>query len=131
MEGAVGNEADLEKLRAVRARARVLIALGDCAVTANVPAMRNPLGADLALRLAYLQNADLNGQIPSGVPSLLPQARPIHEYVQVDRYLPGCPPSAQAIWDAIVAALDMNAEEKTVANGFCGGEEKAATNEHE
>ena len=41
VEGAVSTEADLAKLRKVRARTRALVSLGDCAVTGNIPALRN------------------------------------------------------------------------------------------
>ena len=42
VEGAVSNEEDLHKIQMVRARTKILVSLGDCAVTANVPGMRNP-----------------------------------------------------------------------------------------
>jgi NAD-reducing hydrogenase small subunit len=44
IEGAVCNEDNLELLHKIRQRTRVLVSFGDCAVTANVPAMRNQLG---------------------------------------------------------------------------------------
>jgi NAD-reducing hydrogenase small subunit len=44
VEGAVSSEEDLHKIRHVRARTKLLVALGDCAVTSNVPGMRNPFG---------------------------------------------------------------------------------------
>ena len=98
VEGAVGNEADLEKIRKIRARSRILVSLGDCAVTANIPAMRNPLGSKAVLDRAYLENVDLHPQVPEHAPPLLKRARPIHEYVPVDIFVPGCPPSADAIF---------------------------------
>ncbi len=106
VEGAVGNEADLEKIRTIRARARILVSLGDCAVTANVPAMRNPIGIAPVLRRVYQENADLHPQIPTGAPALLLHARPIHEYVPVDLFVPGCPPSADTIWHVVSELLE-------------------------
>ena len=41
VEGAVSSQEDLNKLQKIRQRTKVLISLGDCAVTGNVPAMRN------------------------------------------------------------------------------------------
>lgn len=60
VEGAVSNEDDLHKLKIVRSRTRQLVALGDCAVTSNVPGMRNYFNRDELLRRAYLENASLN-----------------------------------------------------------------------
>lgn len=98
VEGAVGSVADLEKIKTIRERTRILVSLGDCAVTANVPAMRNPLGPKAVLQCAYLEHADLHQQVPQHAPALLPRARPIHEVVPVDVFVPGCPPSADTIF---------------------------------
>ena len=99
IEGAVGNEEQLNLLKQVRTRTRVLVALGDCAVTGNVTALRNALNesAKSVLQKAYVETADLNPQIPTDVPKLLEQAYPLHEIVKVDHYVPGCPPPADLI----------------------------------
>jgi NAD-reducing hydrogenase small subunit len=103
VEGAIASEEDLAKIRTVRARTRLLVALGDCAVTANVPGMRNSFGLDAVLARAYNENVTLKAQIPlEVVPKLLPQALPVHTAVAVDLHVPGCPPSA----DTIFAVLD-------------------------
>src|SRR5512138_1137458 len=47
VEGAIANAEHLTLVRQVRSRTRTLISLGDCAVTGNVTAMRNRLGAAL------------------------------------------------------------------------------------
>lgn len=102
VEGAVSSEEDLHRIRTVRARTRVLVSLGDCAVTGNVPAMRNNFGADAVLQRAYLENAALDAQIPREIiPALLPRARPVHELVKVDLHVPGCPPSADLIFSVL------------------------------
>jgi NAD-reducing hydrogenase small subunit len=106
VEGAVSSVEDLEKIRMVRARTKILIALGDCAVTSNVPSMRNPFGTEAVYNRAYIENT-VSPQIPSQVvPALLPQARPIHEFVRVDVFAQGCPPSADAIFQMISEILE-------------------------
>ncbi len=102
VEGAVSSEDDLERIRLVRTRTKVLISLGDCAVTGNVPAMRNNFGADAVLRRAYLENNTLDAQIPrEAIPPLLARVRPVHELVPVDVFIPGCPPSADLIFSVL------------------------------
>ncbi len=106
VEGAVGTLEDEEKLRRVRERTRVLVALGDCAVTGNVPAMRNPFGPQAALDRAYRENATLNQQAPAReAPALQPRVRALHEVVPVDLFVPGCPPSADVIHYVLVELL--------------------------
>jgi NAD-reducing hydrogenase small subunit len=107
VEGAISSEEDLHKVRTIRSRTKLLISLGDCAVTGNVPAMRNKFGADAVLRRAYLENAALDPQIPRDViPQLLPNTRPVHEAVPVDFFIPGCPPSADLIFSVLSDLLD-------------------------
>ncbi|MFN8521169.1 MAG: NADP oxidoreductase [Chloroflexota bacterium] len=107
VEGAVSSVDDLHKIQLVRERTRTLVSLGDCAVTANVPGMRNPIGPKPLLDRAYLENVTLNPMVPDRVvPALLPMARPINQVVKVDVFLPGCPPSADLIHDALVDLIE-------------------------
>jgi len=107
VEGAISSEEDLHRIRLVRARTRILVSLGDCAVTGNVPAMRNKFGADAILRRAYLENSTLDAQVPRQVvPRLLPTTRPVHEVVPIDVFVPGCPPSADLIFSVLSELLE-------------------------
>src|SRR6516162_8046390 len=44
VEGSVSSEEDLSKIKKIREHTRLLISLGDCAITGNVPSLRNPFG---------------------------------------------------------------------------------------
>jgi len=103
IEGAICNEDNLELLHKIRQRTKVLVSFGDCAVTANVPAMRNQLGlgnTESVLQHAYITNAQDNPGAPKEdgiVPVLLERVMPVHEVVPVEYFLPGCPPPAARI----------------------------------
>jgi len=117
IEGAVCNEDNLEILHQVRARTKVLVAFGDCAVTGNVPAMRNQLGlgnVENVLQRAYIDSVQNNPCLPQTngiVPALLKRVVPVHEVVRVEYFLPGCPPPAARI-KALVGQLLAGNEPK-------------------
>jgi NAD-reducing hydrogenase small subunit len=102
IEGAVANEDNLELLKVIRERTKFLVSFGDCAVTGNVTAMRNPLRvAAPVIERSYLDKDDLTPRRPSEpgiVPPLLDQVLPIHAVVPVDLFLPGCPPHSDLIY---------------------------------
>jgi NAD-reducing hydrogenase small subunit len=111
VEGAVCNEDNLEIIHTIRRRTKILVSFGDCAVTANVPAIRNQLGlsnAESVLQRAYVEGAQANSAVPKEpgiVPALLPQVLPVHEVVHVDYFLPGCPPPADRIKAVLTQVL--------------------------
>jgi len=106
VEGAVASVDDEKKIRKIRAHTKTLVAMGDCAITGNVPSMRNPIGPQAVLERAYIENVSAQPQIPCVVvPKLLKIVRPIHEFVAVDVFLPGCPPSADTFHTALTALV--------------------------
>jgi len=106
VEGAVASVDDEKKIKKIRAHTKLLVAMGDCAVAGNVPSMRNPIGPAAILERAYIENASAQQQIPCiVVPMLLTKVRPIHEFVKVDVFLPGCPPSADTFHTALLALV--------------------------
>ena len=105
VEGAVSTEGDLHKIKHIREHTRLLVSLGDCAVTGNVPSMRNAVGAQAVLKRAYLDGDVVAPRVPTlEIPALLPTVRPVHTVVPVDVYIPGCPPAADVIF-AVVSDL--------------------------
>jgi NAD-reducing hydrogenase small subunit len=110
LEGAICNEEHLHLIHQIRARTRVLVAFGDCAVNGNVTAIRNALGTALpVLQRAYLELADVRPGIPEEpgiVPKLLDRVLPVHQVVAVDTFLPGCPPHPDLIHATVVDVLE-------------------------
>jgi NAD-reducing hydrogenase small subunit len=107
IEGAISSQEDLEKVRTIRQRSKLVVSLGDCAVTGNVSAMRNQIVPRKLLERIYIEGVQESPGIPTeGVPALLRHAIPVHEVVKVDLHVPGCPPPAQAIAFVLGELLD-------------------------
>lgn len=113
VEGAVCNEDNEHIARIARARSKYVVSFGDCAVTGNVPAMRNPLGSPKPILTdVYVTRPDAQAQMPGEpgiMPELLPRVSPLHEVIKVDGYIPGCPPPADRIKEALVQLLQEGA----------------------
>jgi NAD-reducing hydrogenase small subunit len=119
VEGALGTEEDVLKIKKIRQRTKMLVAFGDCAVTANIPSMRNPYGAEATMRRVYLEHDALNQQIPCEiVPPLLPLALPLHQLVKVDLFVPGCPPSADTIFYTLCELVEGRVPDLTTLSRF-------------
>jgi NAD-reducing hydrogenase small subunit len=107
VEGSISTEENLHKIHVIRNNSKILVSLGDCAVTGNVPSMRNVFPLEEVLERVYVENATINKQVPTRVvPKLLECVMPLHEVVSVDVFLPGCPPSADNIFFAITELLE-------------------------
>jgi NAD-reducing hydrogenase small subunit len=106
VEGAVSSDEDERKIRKVRAHSGILVSLGDCAVNANVPSMRNVIPVDALTKSIYQHEGLLHPQVPRvALPTLLPHVRPVHAVVKVDVYVPGCPPHADTIFYTLTELL--------------------------
>lgn len=110
IEGGCANEENVRVLRDFRKHCDVLVSLGDCATMGGVPALRNMVPVAECIDEAYLSGPSVvnpDGILPDDpeLPRLLRQVYPCHEVVRIDYYLPGCPPSADAILAALGALL--------------------------
>ena len=111
IEGGCANEENVEVLREFRRNCDVLISLGDCATMGGLPAMRNMVPLEECLQEAYIDGPTVHnpsGKIPADpeIPLLLDKVYPAHEVVKIDYHLPGCPPSAETIWQTLTALLE-------------------------
>ena len=107
IEGAVSSQDDLKLAQTARARSKVVVALGDCAVTGNVPSMRNGISRRKLLERIYVEGATEHPGVPTdGVPALLPHAEPLHQAIKVDVHVAGCPPKPGAILMVLTELLE-------------------------
>jgi NAD-reducing hydrogenase small subunit len=104
VEGGVANEENVETLAHFRENCDILISVGACAVWGGVPSLRNTLPLADVLREAYVDSPTaVPGALPvipadPEIPRLTVRVFPCHEVVQMDYFLPGCPPSGDAVF---------------------------------
>jgi NAD-reducing hydrogenase small subunit len=111
IEGGCCNEENVENLRLFREHCDILVSVGDCATMGGIPALRNTIPLGECLDEAYRNGPTVynpSGELPSDpeIPLLLDKVYPAHEVVKIDYFLPGCPPRAGALWEALVALLE-------------------------
>jgi NAD-reducing hydrogenase small subunit len=112
IEGGVCNSENAHVLQDFRKNCKYLVSLGECAIMGGLPAMRNNIPIRECLEEAYLNGPTVRNVNPDKVlpnddeiPMILNRVFPCHEVVKIDYYLPGCPPRADLIWNALVALV--------------------------
>ena len=107
IEGGCCNSENIHVLKYFRENCKILVSLGECAMMGGLPAMRNNIPIEECLSEAYLDGPSTvnpEGIMPndSEIPIILDKVYPCHEIVKIDYFLPGCPPRADLIWDALL-----------------------------
>ena len=111
IEGGCCNSENVHILKDFREHCRILVAVGECAIMGGLPAMRNGIPIQECFDEAYINGitvvANEERIIPNDpeLPMLLDRVYPCHEVVKIDYFLPGCPPRADLIWEALVALV--------------------------
>lgn len=115
IEGGCCNSENVHVLKEFRKNCKILISLGECAIMGGLPAMRNGIPVKECIDEAYLGGptvANNNDEkiVPNDdeLPMILDRVYPCHEIVKIDYYLPGCPPRADLIWEAVSALVTGN-----------------------
>ncbi|MEZ4908193.1 MAG: hypothetical protein R2771_11280 [Saprospiraceae bacterium] len=107
IEGGCCNSENIHVLKYFRKNCKILVSLGECAMKGGLPAMRNNIPIEECLKEAYLDGPSTinpEGIMPNDeeIPIILDKVYPCHEIVKIDYFLPGCPPRADLIWEALL-----------------------------
>ena len=110
VEGSITSDEHHREILHIRKKAKILIALGDCAVMTNVTGMRNYFNLEEVVNTSYVNavSNDGEGELPAH-PCLLrlnDKVVPLQEVVKVDFVIPGCPPDADTIFYVLFEFLN-------------------------
>jgi len=100
VSGGVRSDEDLYNLKRAVRRSKKIIAVGTCAISGGVANLGN---RDEVRELFMSQNERRD------LPRLLPKSQPVDDFVEVDLYLPGCPPTPELFMAALFDDKDFKA----------------------
>ncbi|RME83391.1 MAG: oxidoreductase [Caldilineae bacterium] len=123
--GAIRNSENEEMAKLLRQKSKILVAFGSCAYEGCIPALSNLTSREATLRTVFLESPTVDNpegvlpqprhQVEEGVlelPYFYHTVRSLDQVVDVDYYIPGCPPEPHQIWavlQVVVAALTEGA----------------------
>jgi len=119
--GAIRNSENEEMAHLLRQKSKVLVAFGSCAYEGCIPALSNLTSKEATLRTVFLDCPSVDnpdGILPQPItlvdegelriPHFYHTVKSLDQVVDVDYYVPGCPPESHQIWavlQVVVAAL--------------------------
>ena len=114
--GAIRNSENEHLARLLRAKSKVLVAFGTCAHLGGIPALANLFDKKSIFRRVYHDSPstvnpegaepETKCRVPEGelkLPEFFDTVRPLDHLVEVDYYVPGCPPTPRQIWNVVQA----------------------------
>ncbi len=123
--GGIRNAENEHLAKLLRQKSQLLVAFGSCATEGCIPGMANLSSTEQIFETVYQSPSTINEegivpqylvQVPEGelhIPIFYPTLKPLEEVVDVDYYIPGCPPESHqiaAVIDAVLAVLAGEAE---------------------
>ena len=121
INGAVRNEDDIHEIKLLRQKSKTIVAYGQCSTSGGVIGLGNTFEVQDLLQYVYKDapsvvnpNPEVNMPTPvyqeNGtiltLPALNDQVTSIDQHIEVDYYLPGCPPPVPKIVNSILAIKD-------------------------
>jgi len=116
--GAIRTEENEEMARLLRRKSQLLVAFGACAWQGGIPALSNFHSRDEHFETIYLSGPTLDNpgrvvpqsetKVPEGtlrLPRFFERVKALADVVEVDYFLPGCPPESEQIWKVIEAVV--------------------------
>ncbi len=119
--GAIRNSENEEMAHLLRKKSKIMVAFGSCAYEGCIPALSNLTTKEATFDKVYLNNPSIDnpdGILPQVVtkvaegeltlPAFYHTVKSLDQTIEVDYYLPGCPPEPHQIWavlQVVVGAL--------------------------
>lgn len=112
--GAIRTSENEHLAKMLRERSKTLVAFGSCAYEGCIPALANTTTRDRIFGFAYHDSPSTTNddgteprtrwKLPEGeveLPELYETVKALDQVVDVDYYIPGCPPQAHRVWEVL------------------------------
>ncbi len=104
--GSIRTDHDVHAAHAMRLACKAIVAFGTCPVYGGPHSSAYPHTTQELLDGSFVTNPTTTTHfVPDKVPQLLPGNRPLDSEIQVDLYIPGCPPHAAFIFEGLLSVL--------------------------
>lgn len=116
--GAIRTTENEEMAKLLRRKSQLMVAYGSCSAHGSIPALSNLHTRDAHLRTNYLEGPSLDNEagilprtqtaVPEGMlelPGFYPTVKTLSHIVDVDYFLPGCPPETHQIWNVVESLI--------------------------
>lgn len=117
--GAIRTSEQEHIAKLLRKKSKVLVAFGSCAVNGGIPGLANIANREEVFNVVYLDNPSTDNpkkitpkpsvKVKEGtlmLPEFYDTVKSLNQVVDVDYYLPGCPPHPNRIMDAVGAIVE-------------------------
>ncbi|HDM66972.1 MAG TPA: oxidoreductase [Thermoplasmatales archaeon] len=119
--GAIRTEEQEHMAKLLRKKSKILVAFGSCAVSGGIPGLANLANREEVFNVAYIDNPSTDNpdkivpqtkvKVEEGeltLPLFYDTVKTLNQTVDVDYYLPGCPPTPEEILEAINLIAEGN-----------------------
>lgn len=126
INGAIRSSEQQEMVEMLRKKSSIVVAFGACAHYGGIPGLANLSDKHTILNYVYKESPSTSN--PSGtlpqvkykdeqgheltLPTLHNTVRPLDKVIDIDYYIPGCPPQPKTITDAVMTLLSGKAPPK-------------------
>ncbi|MBN1667782.1 MAG: hypothetical protein JW862_11865 [Anaerolineales bacterium] len=117
--GAIRNSESEEMAHLLRQKSKIMVAYGSCAYEGCIPALSNLTSKEATFKAVYLDNPSIdnpNGVLPTPhfeapegmleIPEFYHTVKALDQVIDVDYYLPGCPPEPPQIWAVLQVVVN-------------------------
>jgi len=116
--GAIRTEENEHVAKLLRAKSKVMVAFGSCAYLGGIPGLANMTDREGVFQRAFLEAPSVDNpqgilpqlttQMPEGeltIPAFYDTVKTLAQTVDVDYFVPGCPPQPDRVWEALEAII--------------------------